>query len=146
MDPGLLALAFERPAIDWHAVAPEIVLLSMGCLITLLDIVFLDRIRPYTGALAGLGLLATTIPILTLAVDGTDRKSVPFARALDFRDVLETPTFDASQAATRLDVALLDQDEVHAGQFISVAGGGSVTDRCVLARAAVAGRGVCGGV
>ena len=73
MDPGLLALAFERPAIDWHAVAPEIVLLSMGCLITLLDIVFLDRIRPYTAALAGLGLLATTIPLLTLAVDGTDR-------------------------------------------------------------------------
>ena len=73
MDPGLLALAFERPAIDWHAVAPEIVLLSMGCLITLLDIVFLDRIRPYTGALAGLGLLATTIPLLTLALDGTDR-------------------------------------------------------------------------
>ena len=71
MDPGLLALAFERPAIDWHAVAPEIVLLSMGCLITLLDIVFLDRIRPYTAALAGLGLLATTIPLLTLAVDGT---------------------------------------------------------------------------
>ena len=73
MDPGLLALAFERPAIDWHAVAPEIVLLSMGCLITLLDIVFLDRIRPYTAALAGLGLLATAIPLLTLAVDGTDR-------------------------------------------------------------------------
>jgi hypothetical protein len=59
----LLTLAFERPAIDWHAVAPELTLLAVGCLITLIDIIFLEKARPYTATLAGLGVLATAIPI-----------------------------------------------------------------------------------
>ena len=73
MTTQLLTLAFERPAIDWHAVAPEITLLAVGCLITLIDIVFLEKARPYTATLAGLGVLATAIPIITLAIDGVDR-------------------------------------------------------------------------
>ena len=68
-----MILAFERPAIDWHAVAPEIVLLSVGVLITLLDILFLEKARPYMAALSGLGILATAIPLLTLGIDGTER-------------------------------------------------------------------------
>ncbi len=64
---------FERPAIDWHAVAPELVLLAFGALLTLLDVVFLERGRKYTSTLAGIGLLVTLIPILTLALDGEDR-------------------------------------------------------------------------
>ncbi len=73
MTHQVLVLAFQRPDIDWHAIAPELVLLSVGGLVTLLDIVFLERARPITAAVSGLGLLATAIPILTLAVDGTDR-------------------------------------------------------------------------
>ena len=83
MEIGLLVLAFERPAIDWHAIAPEIILLSVGGLITLLDIVFLERIRPYTAALSGLGLLATAIPLLTLAIDGADRVMFGGAYVID---------------------------------------------------------------
>ncbi|MEE2768818.1 MAG: NADH-quinone oxidoreductase subunit N [Actinomycetota bacterium] len=83
MEIGFLVLAFERPAIDWHAIAPEIVLLSVGGLITLLDIVFLERIRPYTAALSGLGLLATAIPLLTLAIDGVDRVMFGGAYVID---------------------------------------------------------------
>ena len=43
MAHDLLTLAFQRPAIDWHGIAPELVLLSMGALITLVDILFLPR-------------------------------------------------------------------------------------------------------
>ncbi len=63
--------AFERPAIDWHAISPELVILSVGALITLLDILFLDKIRPLIPALTGIGLLATMVPIITLAADDT---------------------------------------------------------------------------
>ena len=73
MTTNLMLLAFERPAIDWHAVAPEIVLLSVGVLITLLDILFLEKARPYMAALSGFGILATAIPLLTLGIDGTER-------------------------------------------------------------------------
>ena len=64
---------FVRPAIDWHALAPEITLLSFGALLTLLDVIFLERGRKYTSTIAGIGLLATLIPIITLAIDGEDR-------------------------------------------------------------------------
>ena len=73
MTSNLVIVAFERPAIDWHAVAPEIVLLSVGVLVTLLDILFLEKARPYMAALSGLGILATAIPLLTLGIDGNDR-------------------------------------------------------------------------
>lgn len=64
---------FVRPAIDWHAVAPEIILLSFGALLTVLDAIFLERGRKMTSAIAGIGLLAAMIPIVTLAIDGADR-------------------------------------------------------------------------
>ena len=64
---------FQRPSIDWHAVAPELVLLGGGVLLTVFDVVWLDRARKYSSALAGLVLLAPLIPIVTLAIDGPDR-------------------------------------------------------------------------
>jgi NADH-quinone oxidoreductase subunit N len=64
---------FVRPHIDWHALAPEIVLLSFGALITILDVVWLDRARRWVPALTGISFLAAMIPVLTLAQDGTDR-------------------------------------------------------------------------
>ncbi|NNF68272.1 MAG: NADH-quinone oxidoreductase subunit N [Acidimicrobiia bacterium] len=64
---------FERPPIDWHAVAPELVLLGFGALLTTIDVVLLERGRKFTAPLAGVALLATMIPIITLAVDGADR-------------------------------------------------------------------------
>lgn len=75
MDVASLAavVAFERPPIDWHAVAPELTLLAVGALLTLLDVALLERGRKLMSAVAGLGLLAAMIPVLTLAVDGTER-------------------------------------------------------------------------
>ena len=45
---------FDRPAIDWHAVAPELILLGFGALLTTLDAIFLEKGRKYTSALAAL--------------------------------------------------------------------------------------------
>ncbi len=64
---------FERAVIDWHAVAPELTLLFFGVLLTLLDAIYLERGRKLTSTLAGIGLLAAMIPIITLAIDGADR-------------------------------------------------------------------------
>jgi len=64
--------SFDRPHIDWHALSPELVLLGVGALVTILDIVFLERARNWTSAIAGLGLLATVVPLLTLWVSVDD--------------------------------------------------------------------------
>ncbi len=57
---------FLRPAIDWHAVAPELLLLGLGALVTTLDLVYLERIRKWMPSLTGLTFLVPLIPILTL--------------------------------------------------------------------------------
>jgi NADH-quinone oxidoreductase subunit N len=64
---------FVRPAIDWHAVAPELTLLAFGALVTVMDIVWLERGRRLTSSFASIALLVTMIPIITLALDGEDR-------------------------------------------------------------------------
>ncbi len=65
VDPG----AFVRPHIDWHAVAPELILLGVGAILTLIDIIWLEKGRKLTSSLAGIGLLLPLIPIVTLAID-----------------------------------------------------------------------------
>ena len=64
---------FVRPAIDWHAVAPELTLLAFGALVTVMDIVWRERGRRLTSSVASIALLVTMIPIITLALDGEDR-------------------------------------------------------------------------
>ena len=58
--------AFVRPDIDWHAVAPELLLLGLGALVTTLDLIFLERIRKFMPTLTGITFLIPLIPILTL--------------------------------------------------------------------------------
>jgi NADH-quinone oxidoreductase subunit N len=67
-----MLLAFTSPHIDYHAFAPELVLTGTLVLLLLVDLLS-DRNRPLLGAIAGAGLLASMLPILTLAVDGADR-------------------------------------------------------------------------
>ena len=76
-------LAFSRPALDWHALAPELTLLAFGTLITVVDIIWDDRSKQAMPTLAGVGLLATLLPVITLALDGTDRTMFGGAYVVD---------------------------------------------------------------
>ncbi len=60
-----------NPVIDYHALAPEIVLSVTIILCLLVDLFIPDRPR-LVPQLASLGVLAAIIPVLTLAVSGTD--------------------------------------------------------------------------
>jgi NADH-quinone oxidoreductase subunit N len=64
---------FQRPAVDWHALAPEIVIVAAAVVIILVDVVKLEDARRFVPALTGLGLLAACLPVVTLAVDGSTR-------------------------------------------------------------------------
>lgn len=65
--------AFTKPTLDWHALAPEIVLVGGLCLLILVDVIKLDGGRRYASTIAGWTLLGSLIPIITLAWDGPDR-------------------------------------------------------------------------
>lgn len=58
---------FVKPILDWHAFAPEIVLVGALVAILVVDLVLLERAKPIISSIAGLGLLASLIPLLTLA-------------------------------------------------------------------------------
>ena len=64
---------FNAPYLDYHALAPEIILTGVVVAILLVDLVIDETQKFLLPTLAGLGVLATFVPIVTLALDGDDR-------------------------------------------------------------------------
>jgi NADH-quinone oxidoreductase subunit N len=74
---------FIKPQVDWHALAPEIVVVGTLCLVLLADLFLPDDRKGLLPSLAGLGLLGALIPVLTLTIDGADRTMFGGAYAVD---------------------------------------------------------------
>lgn len=73
---SLLAQAWEAPTIDWHALAPELVLL-VGINVVLAIDLWIDESRKWiVASLSGFLLLGAFIPVVTLAVLGDDVRSM----------------------------------------------------------------------
>jgi NADH-quinone oxidoreductase subunit N len=64
---------FVRPILDWHALAPEIILVATVCGVLLADLFLPAERKAMLPSLAGLGLLASAVPVVTLAVAGGER-------------------------------------------------------------------------
>src|SRR5215207_7815995 len=77
------AVTFTAPTLDWHALAPEIILTATIVIVLLVDLFTPDHDKWLTSAVAGLGLLASLVPILTLAVDGDTRSMFGGAYVVD---------------------------------------------------------------
>ncbi|MEQ1874684.1 MAG: NADH-quinone oxidoreductase subunit N [Ilumatobacteraceae bacterium] len=67
--------AFSSPIVDYHALAPELVLAAGICVVLLVDLFVPDHRRWITGTLSGLFLLGALLPVVTLAVVGDDVRS-----------------------------------------------------------------------
>ena len=91
--PLFAATEFVRPVIDWHAAAPELTLLGFGALITMIDIGWLERARRIAAPLASLALLATLVPIITLALSGDDRSMFDGGFVVDDYSLIMKATF-----------------------------------------------------
>ena len=77
------AQEFVSPTIDWHALAPELVLVGTLVVVLLADLFLPEGRKGLLPSLAGLGLLGATIPVLTLAVDSADRSMFGGAYVVD---------------------------------------------------------------
>lgn len=75
---ALLAAAgdFTAPTIDYHALAPELVLAVGICVVLIVDLFIEESKRWLTAMIAGFSLLAALIPVVTLAVVGDDVRSM----------------------------------------------------------------------
>ena len=67
------SVPFTAPTLDYHALAPEIILTAGVVLLVLLDSIKLDRAKAFMPVVTNLVLLGSLIPLLTLAAEGTDR-------------------------------------------------------------------------
>ena len=74
---------FLRPEVDFHAFAPEIVLVGAIVAVLLADLFTPESSRGIVPSIAGIGLLAAMVPVLTLALDGVDRSLFGGAYAVD---------------------------------------------------------------
>lgn len=73
MIASLLAAGdFVAPKVDYHALAPEIVLAAGICIVLLVDLFVPEHRRWITGTLSGFFLLGAVLPLVTLAVTGSD--------------------------------------------------------------------------
>jgi NADH-quinone oxidoreductase subunit N len=62
-----------NPHVDFHALAPEIVLTAAILVVLVADLIWPERSRWTSSRLASIGVLAALVPVVTLAVDGHDR-------------------------------------------------------------------------
>ena len=106
-------LEYVKAAIDWHAFAPEVTLLGVALLLIVVDIIWDEKSKQVMPTLAGVGLLAALVPILTLAIDGTDRAMFCGAYVVDdFALVLK-----ALFLVTGYVVVLMSVDYIREGDY-----------------------------
>jgi NADH-quinone oxidoreductase subunit N len=74
---------FHAPTLDWHALAPEVILTATIIVVLLVDLFTSDHDKWLTSAIAGLGFLGALVPILTLAIDGNTRSMFGGAYVVD---------------------------------------------------------------
>src|ERR687887_922033 len=75
--------AVVTPVFDYHALAPELILTATIVIVLVADFFFGERERFQTSRIATIGVLASLVPILTLAADGTTRTMFGGAYVVD---------------------------------------------------------------
>ncbi|MFZ9397453.1 MAG: NADH-quinone oxidoreductase subunit N, partial [Ilumatobacteraceae bacterium] len=110
----LAQVPWQAPTIDYHAIAPEIVLAAGMCLIILVDLFVSESKKWVTASLTGFVLLGALIPVLTLAVSDPDARSL-----FDGRYVIDeyALTLKALFLIAGYVVVLLSQNHVEEGDY-----------------------------
>jgi len=119
---GALVGAVARipaPQLDYHALAPEIVLTGVLCVMLGVDLV-VDETRKYlVGTVAGLGLLGAMVPIVTLALAGHHHREMfggayvvdPFALVLKALFVL------SGYVVLLMSTTYIEEGDYYEGEF-----------------------------
>ncbi len=106
------------PVLDYHALAPELILTIGLCLVLVVDLFVGEDRKVLVTNLAGLSLLASLVPVLTLAVDGADRAMFGGAYVVDNFSLLLKGLFLVTGYVTILmSINYLDEGDYHEGEY-----------------------------
>lgn len=109
---------FVRPAVDYHAFAPELVLVGVLVVVLLVDLFLPEGTRGVTPGIAGVGLLAALVPVITLAVDGADRSMFGGAYVVDnFALVLKGLFLVAGYVVVLLSTQYVTDGDYYEGEY-----------------------------
>lgn len=108
------AADFVRPAIDWHALAPELVLIVGINLVLASDLLLAETKKWVTASLTGFVLLGAAIPLVTLGVNSDDARSLFDGRYVvdDFSLILKALFLLAAYV-----IVLMSQNELEEGGY-----------------------------
>jgi NADH-quinone oxidoreductase subunit N len=115
---GVLGSSFIAPHLDYHALAPEIVLTVVAMVVLVADL-FLDESRKFlVNTVAGLGIAATAIPLITLGLAGDTRTLFGGAYVVDdFSLVLKGVFLIAGYLTLLMASNYLQEGDYHQGEF-----------------------------
>jgi NADH-quinone oxidoreductase subunit N len=115
---ALLQQAFESPTVDFHALAPELVLTGALVVVLVADLFTPSGSRGIVPQLAGIGILAAMVPVITLAVDGADRAMFGGAYAVDnFALVLKALFLLAAYVVVLLSTNYIAEGDYAEGEY-----------------------------
>ena len=111
-------MTFTAPYLDYHALAPELVLTGVLVVVLLADLVVDETRKFVVTQLAGIGLLASVIPIISLAVDGADRSMFGGAYVVDnFALVLKAMFLLTGYVVLLMGTNYIQEGDYYEGEF-----------------------------
>jgi NADH-quinone oxidoreductase subunit N len=106
------------PAFDWHAFAPDLVLVATMIVVLVADLVLPDRESWRTSSITALGLLGALIPIATLAHSGHDRVMFGGAYVVDhYALALKAFFIIATYITVLLSVDYIGEGDYYQGEY-----------------------------
>jgi NADH-quinone oxidoreductase subunit N len=106
------------PAFDWHAFAPDLVLVATMVVVLIADLLLPDRETWRTSSITAVGLLGALIPIATLAHSGHDRSLFDGAYVVDhYALALKAFFIIATYITVLLSVDYIAEGDYYNGEF-----------------------------
>lgn len=118
----LAATEWAAPKVDYHALLPEIILAVVIVVVLLTDLFIEERSKWVTATIAGFGLLAATIPVITLAVDGVDREALGGSAYIvdDYALVLKMLFLLAGYVVVLLSSTYIEEGGYYQGEYYTL--------------------------
>jgi NADH-quinone oxidoreductase subunit N len=113
------ALAFTQPTLDYHALAPEIVLGSVIVIVLLVDLFVEDEQKWAISSISGVGVLAAFVPIVTLALSDSGPR-VMFDGAYvvdDFSLVVKALFLLSAYVVILISTNYIEEGDYHQGEY-----------------------------
>ena len=115
----IAAAGWSSPAVDYHGIAPEIVVAAGLCLVLLVDLFLAERSKWILASLTGFTLLGAFIPVLTLALNDAGVRSMFDGRYVidDFSLILKGLFLLAGYVVVLLSTTYIEEGEYYQGEY-----------------------------